>query len=286
MRALYCSGLECVLCQRASVAHTQVCDPCRETLDWRLGDIVELYALLPDLLEPGADAGRPKVSGSRDAPLPVRLDVLTLTGPGDDAHDVEEVESQLCQVGSWPVQVMLRSWEADIRHTRALADPDQLAPLAALMAGQLRWLAGAAAQRGDCRTLRWAAQYLVWLRPRLHAITDISWPLTGTVAFLRRHLPWMCEQYPAVADFAAEVTGVHNGLRDACREHRPKLLGTCTRSVLRDGEQVECGARLYASTYSDTISCWGEGCGASWDRAEWKRLGRSMGLLPAGERAR
>ncbi|MFF0777062.1 hypothetical protein [Streptomyces sp. NPDC003720] len=63
----------------------QACRPCTDRVDGNLRALAGpdgLYARLADNLHPGSSAGGPAVSGSRTAPLPVRLDPLSLAARG------------------------------------------------------------------------------------------------------------------------------------------------------------------------------------------------------------
>jgi ribosomal protein S27AE len=70
----------CVVCQYREYDDAQVCAPCRHRLDVLLAEIAELWPHLPAELMPGSSM-EPRVSGSREAQLPVRVDVLDLTMP-------------------------------------------------------------------------------------------------------------------------------------------------------------------------------------------------------------
>lgn len=86
------------------------------------------------------------------------------------------------------------------------------------------------------------------------------------VAFLRRNLDWVCHQ-GWVPDFAGEIRDAHAVLKTVCGEHRPHPIGACP----------ECETTLYASTYSDTITC--RSCHAEWPREQWKIMGQAMGVI-------
>lgn len=61
------------------------CRPCTERVDQNLRALAGpdgLYARLADSLHPGSGSGGPAVSGSRTAPLPVRLQPLSLAARG------------------------------------------------------------------------------------------------------------------------------------------------------------------------------------------------------------
>jgi hypothetical protein len=63
----------------------QACRPCTDRADQNLRALAGpdgLYARLTDSLQPGSSSGGPSVSGSRTAPLPVRLQPLSLAARG------------------------------------------------------------------------------------------------------------------------------------------------------------------------------------------------------------
>jgi hypothetical protein len=78
----------CTVCQRylhqAELGH-QACRPCTDRIDQQLRSLAGpdgLYAQLADTLHPSSGSGGPAVSGSRTAPLPVRLGPLSLAARG------------------------------------------------------------------------------------------------------------------------------------------------------------------------------------------------------------
>lgn len=109
----------CQLCRPHCTGHVDdnraVCQPCRDKLRGQLNDIPDLYAALDDELLAQRNTG-PKVSGTREAPIPGRLDVLNLRGPGSTANmPIAD------QHGAIPIFAALESWERDWRHCRGLA---------------------------------------------------------------------------------------------------------------------------------------------------------------------
>jgi hypothetical protein len=85
-----------------------VCSGCRERVKSELSEIPDAYALIPASLEPGTGTGV-KVSGTRTAPIPVRLDALNLlVGATGTVHgDPSD------QHGPIPPLVVLDQWVAD-----------------------------------------------------------------------------------------------------------------------------------------------------------------------------
>lgn len=88
-----------------------VCDGCRERVRSELSEIPDLYALIPGELEPTSTAGA-KVSGTKAAPLPVRLDALNLLVGATGGDGVIE-DPDRDQVGAIPPVVVLDQWARD-----------------------------------------------------------------------------------------------------------------------------------------------------------------------------
>lgn len=94
------------------------CASCRNRIDTILVEIGQLHAELPDHLERGQGGG-PKVSGSREAPLPLQVDPLDFSlearrfvpTPASKAHPED-------WLGHESVLTTLDSWVRDWRHTR------------------------------------------------------------------------------------------------------------------------------------------------------------------------
>src|SRR5690349_5652729 len=130
----------CVVCQRRQFDRAQVCQGDRIWLDRTLLEIVELYALLPANLAPGRHHGQ-RVSGSREAPLPLRVDPLDLLMPARAAtvHDTYRD-----QVGQVSIASVLDSWVRDWRDVRdrgeGLPTPT-VVDLARWLGNRLEWAA-------------------------------------------------------------------------------------------------------------------------------------------------
>ncbi|MFD8919419.1 hypothetical protein ACFV0Y_16570 [Streptomyces sp. NPDC059569] len=79
---------ECLICHRGLYADElgrYACRPCTDRIDGQLRSLAGpdgLYARLSVQLAPGAGNGGPTVSGSRTAPVPLRLEVLNLMTVG------------------------------------------------------------------------------------------------------------------------------------------------------------------------------------------------------------
>lgn len=95
----------CTICRRPlNPQHEQIRhDRCAERLRTDLTDLPGLYALMGAVLAPGTAGGGSRVSGTRTAPLPVRLEPLSLRARGG-------------------IITVLATWEADWRELRGLTE--------------------------------------------------------------------------------------------------------------------------------------------------------------------
>ena len=128
-------ALICCVCQRREIRTGMVCDSDRTRLARTLDEIVDLYARLPGLLVPGQTAGQ-RVSGSREASLPLRVDPLDLSMPPRAAAVHDPYKDQ---VGEIAVAAHLDLWVQDWRGVLAVhTNPDPTVP--ALAAWLRTWL--------------------------------------------------------------------------------------------------------------------------------------------------
>lgn len=104
----------CVLCQRREAERAQACEPCRLWLPTVLRDIGELHAVLDSTARSGATG--PRVSGSREAPAPLALDVLDLAAEarlGSRGPHARGVLGDDDQIGHLSVATELEFWVID-----------------------------------------------------------------------------------------------------------------------------------------------------------------------------
>jgi hypothetical protein len=97
----------CTICRRPTgdrdpIRHQR----CADRLRTDLADIPGLYALMGAVLAPGTAAAGAHVSGTRTAPLPVRLEPLSLRAKGG-------------------MVTMMASWEVDWRETRGMSPAER-----------------------------------------------------------------------------------------------------------------------------------------------------------------
>jgi len=108
---------KCLLCRWRTPGdiRSHVCNPCVIRLAETLTEVVRLHSGLSDALAPDRGAGE-KVSGSREAPMPVRVDVIDLGLP---AHVDSVVDWWQDQTGQISVATVLDSWVRDWIDVRA-----------------------------------------------------------------------------------------------------------------------------------------------------------------------
>lgn len=117
--------MKCVIDQKREADRPLVCDPHRRGLASDLRELVDAYAVL-SLTEPGEvlDAGpvrapnaSARVSGSREAPVPVSLDLVDLTLPAREGSRAPHARGVLglddTQIGYLSVATELDTWVRD-----------------------------------------------------------------------------------------------------------------------------------------------------------------------------
>lgn len=132
----------CCICQKRPYMRAQACDPCRDRLPRTLADIADLHAQLPGALQPGQN-GAQRVTGSREAPIPVNVDVLDLSAHARNSAATQEAkEHPEDQIGQVAVAVLLDQWCRDWRDEMAFAQsqPQPTVPdLVRFLADRCEW---------------------------------------------------------------------------------------------------------------------------------------------------
>lgn len=130
-------GAVCVLCDRRAKWGV-VCTRCRGRVDGNLGGIVDMYATLPEHMERGRAPGQ-RVSGSREAPLPLLVDALDLSMPAPTGRRLwTHVRDDRGDQGGRPsVAGVLDSWVREWRSLRAMREHAPV-PTVAELVGWLR----------------------------------------------------------------------------------------------------------------------------------------------------
>ncbi len=119
-----------------------VCGGCRERVRGDLLWLPDAYAVLPLQFPPNGSASE-RVSGSREAPLPIRVDPLDLDLPARQANPTAAARLHPeDQIGHLSVATTLDSWVRDWRAVRDMRElgPEPTVPnLVAWLANRLDW---------------------------------------------------------------------------------------------------------------------------------------------------
>lgn len=153
----------CVICGRDLTAG-HACHPCQLRLDHTLAEILDLYTTLPDTLEPIRSASQ-RVTGSREAPLPLRVDPLDLSLPYRTAVGISDPHHD--QIGHVPVTVELSTW---VREWLESGAPGNHTPkptvelLVAWLRARLPWA---------CQRHRAVDEFNTAMRQLVHRLRDV-----------------------------------------------------------------------------------------------------------------
>jgi len=134
---------DCVCCRKRDPFEGYACGPCRSRLRTWLLEIPDLWEqLLAEPLSPSGSPGKGgPISGSRERPIPIRVDLWDLTHAG-----AGEVLAGLDQVGHAPVWMTLQTWTAD-------------------------WME--ILDRGESGPAWWVGGFCDWMRERVDDVCDI-----------------------------------------------------------------------------------------------------------------
>jgi hypothetical protein len=150
-----------------------LCDPCVHQMRRWLAAIPAALVVLRDGSMQRERTGAPGRTGTREAPLPCRVDVLNLVGPAASGT-VRDPHGD--QVGSRPVIDVLGSWVRLVCEERHLAWParHREEDLAAWLSAQLGWIsqqefAGEVAL--ELRDLMWQIRGIARVEVRTRAVS-------------------------------------------------------------------------------------------------------------------
>jgi hypothetical protein len=111
----------CVICQRRPYERRQVCDPCRGRLTHTVATVAHLWAQLPEAMQPGQNEAQ-RVTGSREAPIPLNVDVVDLSAQARNAQATDAAKAHPeDQIGQVAVASILDQWARDWRDEMAFA---------------------------------------------------------------------------------------------------------------------------------------------------------------------
>lgn len=226
---------ECVLCGKRPPRWAPACDLCRNRLARALWEIRDLHALLPAALAPGQGETQ-RISGSREAPLPLRVAALDLAA---EARNGNVKDHLVPKVRAWfnPGELDKDGFFFGGWH-RELVTGEDGKPL----------LTGAHDQDGALPVAAVLDQWVRDWRDRLGVPLPPA-EVPALVSWLSVNLPWAIDNHGAIVDFNEEVTLLLYALRSLLNVSRKPIYlneacPTCnTTSLRRDpgGGDVECG---------------------------------------------
>lgn len=205
----------CTICRRATdperdpIRHQR----CADRLRADLIAIPGLYALMGAVLAPGAAAGGAHVSGTRTAPLPVRLEPLSLRARGG-------------------IVTVMATWEADWREVRGFAPAER-----------------GSSERDLAAIVLWLRAHLPWAIEEHQAIVEFAGELrdigmqcratAGLLPKLRRigDCPALVEDEPCGAALYADPTAEEIRCRK-CRTRWPRAHWMLLGKTLRGEEAM------------------------------------------------
>jgi len=258
----------CVIDQRRQYERAAVCNGCRTWLDRTLVEIVELYALLPANLLPGQAHGQ-RVSGSREAPLPLRVDPLDLMMPAATGavHD-EMVPSYV--IVPVEVDIWLRAtpdvndyeFETVIMRQRQIRVDAKGKPIMRPSDSQVGAVSVASVLDS------WARD---WADVRDMGETLPAPTVVELAKWLGHRTDWACDHHAAVDDYADEIRRLYGALKAAVGLKSDRVyVGPCPIT----DDKGTCGAALTADPYLDIIRC--PRCDTMWSRDKWLWLGMTI----------
>lgn len=268
----------CVICMDVEAESGMVCDRDRIRLDRLLDDVYDLSIDLPANLE-RAGAGGPKVSGSREAPLPLNVDVLDLGLPARVGSVTDPLVPRVI-TKAVTAKVVRTAWHKGTPlHPDFYEDGHPQTVEEWVSAGQ-RVQSGTAPAGDQIGHISVAAVLDSWVRDWIEVRAIGEHPPLPTVAalcdWLGKRLDWACGRaplryhdvgHPAVDEFAAELRRVRSALRAVLGllEPRPERMDRpcpdCDLMTLikRPGEEwIDCGnpecRRVYTpDEYADEL---------------------------------
>lgn len=183
----------CLVCTRHDPYEGLVCDSDRRRLWDFLGELCDLAPLLPYALVPGRTARGPRVSVTREAPLPLRLDALNLIGPAATAtvHD-----TPIPVVRTWTTIHEINGRQVRLWHRQV--QRDEAGQIVTVVSGDQVGQVPVAALLAD-----WASEWCERRAMREHRPAAAE----ALALWLRDRLEWACDRFEQVGEFATEVTG-------------------------------------------------------------------------------
>jgi hypothetical protein len=134
----------CVICDRRPYERRQVCDPCRTRLGHLIATVADLWARLPQAMQPGRNDAQ-RVTGSREAPIPLNVDAADLSAHARNSEATQAAKAHPeDQIGQIAVASILDQWCRDWRDEMAFRQslPEPTVPaLAKWLTDRVDWAA-------------------------------------------------------------------------------------------------------------------------------------------------
>lgn len=230
------------------------CRPCEDRTAIRIAELSRFFTGLNTtaMLMRGARRPGGSGSGSKTPPIPARLEVLALVGPGGVAARLQAIEDAWRQALGWPTPPTVEHRTTYPVHR----DSDGTTRL-----GQ--------PQHGDRVYPHWRTQ-----RPVV--------AVAKRVTFLVNNLPWACERYESVGQDIDDLRRLHGEcsaiISDERRPGRVQI-GVCPA---RYDDGSLCGQPLTATAASHRVRC--GACGTRWETlGEWRQLRAAQETVAAEE---
>lgn len=107
---------------------------------------------------------------------------------------------------------------------------------------------------------------------------SLAQTLGPVVQFLTVNLPWACDAFEEVADDLKAISRLHAQATSAVTGERDARVPIGCCPVVDEETGAPCGEKLKVSPWALVIRC--TGCGTSWQRDEWLRLGATLRGFP------
>lgn len=220
----------------------QACRPCETQAAGHLAELSGLFARLDTTaaLMRGSRTGGGATSGSRVPPIPPRMEVLALTGPGGVAARLQAIEDAWRQALDWATPLT-------VEHCTTF--PVRRDDDGTVLVGR--------PGHGDRVYPHWRTQ-----RPAV--------AVPKRVTFLANNLLWACSSYESVGQDIVDLRRMHGEMQaivQGKQRHGDVKIGLCP--VLT--EEQRCAEQLYASARSYKTAC--GACRTRWEGdEEWRAL--------------
>lgn len=258
----------CVICQDVEAEQGYVCDRDRVRLARTLDDVYDLSLDLPDNLARTGASG-PKVTGSREAPLPLNVDVLDLGLPAR-TRTVTDPHLPRTITRAVTAKVIRTVWHRGIPlHPDFWTTGIPQVVEEAVNAGQ-RFTDGTAPAGDQIGHISVAAvldSWAVWWVAARNRGERMPVPTVAALhGWLRERLGWACDEFEGVDGFDAELRHLRGALRGVLNlvEPRPQLMDQpcpgCGYLTLirRPGENlIDCDREQCKRVYTlDEYAAW------------------------------